>query len=179
MIVIDNSHLCSKRWRYFKTQFEAIRLYCRAKFMSNPKTRVGVATLSCGADHWPNSPDSDIERFLTHTLEHIPWGGEFFILMGLQRFQLGFARIDPQDTKQRMLVSVAGPCHGYLTEYFLKFGKCLKEKNIALDVVSFAHEDQEFNALKTKTLRSTVAAANKNNNSHFARVPRYYLFVKS
>ncbi|GKA83328.1 26S proteasome non-ATPase regulatory subunit 4 [Tanacetum coccineum] len=158
----------------FKTQFEAIRLYCRAKFKSNPKTRAGVATLGCGVDLWPGSPDSDIEHFLTHTLEHIPWGGEFSILMGLQRSQLGFARFDPEgeDIKRRMLVFVAGPCHGYLTEYILKIGKRLKVNNIALDVVSFPHKDQEFDALKTITLRSFVAAANnKDNNSHFARVP--------
>ncbi|GKC13102.1 hypothetical protein Tco_1009884, partial [Tanacetum coccineum] len=100
------------RGAMFKTQFEAIRLYCRAKF----KTRVGVATLGCGADLWPGSPDSNIERFLTHTLEHIPWGGEFSILIGLQRSQLGFERVDPEDEdiKRRMLVCVAGPCHGYL-----------------------------------------------------------------
>ncbi|GKD19318.1 26S proteasome non-ATPase regulatory subunit 4 [Tanacetum coccineum] len=62
------------------------------------------------------------------------------------------------------------PCHGYLTEYILKIGKRLKVNNIALDVVSFPHKDQEFDALKTITLRSFVAAANnKDNNSHFCR----------
>ncbi|GKB40473.1 RNA-directed DNA polymerase, eukaryota [Tanacetum coccineum] len=50
MIVVDNSHYVPKDCDMFKTQFEAIRLYCRTKFKSNPKTRVGVATLGCGAD---------------------------------------------------------------------------------------------------------------------------------
>ncbi|GJY78021.1 26S proteasome non-ATPase regulatory subunit 4, partial [Tanacetum coccineum] len=92
------------------------------------------------------------------------------------KFKLGFARVDPEeDIKRRMLVFVARPCHGYLTEYILKIGKRLKENNIALDVVSFPHQDQEFDALKTITLRSFVAAANNNkdNNSHFPRVPRH------
>ncbi|GKA45003.1 26S proteasome non-ATPase regulatory subunit 4 [Tanacetum coccineum] len=176
MIVVDNSHYVPRDGDMFKTQFETSRLYCRSKFKSNPKTRVGVATLGCGADLWPPSPDSDIEHFLTHRLEHIPWGGEFSILIGLQRSQLSFARVDPEeDIKRRMLVFVAGPCHGYLTEYILKIGKRLKENNIALDVVSFPHQDQEFDALKTITLRSFVAAANNNkdNNSHFPRVPRH------
>ncbi|GJY60830.1 ABC transporter B family member 4-like protein [Tanacetum coccineum] len=76
------------------------------------------------------------------TFFHIPWGGEFSILIGLQRSQLGFARVHPEeDIKRRMLVFVAGPCHGYLTEYILKIGKRLKENNIALDVVSFPHQD--------------------------------------
>ncbi|GJU80003.1 26S proteasome non-ATPase regulatory subunit 4 [Tanacetum coccineum] len=142
MIVVDNSHYVPRDGDMFKTQFETSRLYCRSKFKSNPKTRVGVATLGCGADLWPPSPDSDIEHFMTHRL---------------------------------------GPCHGYLTEYILKIGKRLKENNIALDVVSFPHQDQEFDALKTITLRSFVAAANinKDNNSHFPRVPRLISYSPS
>ncbi|GKE82623.1 26S proteasome non-ATPase regulatory subunit 4, partial [Tanacetum coccineum] len=116
MIVVDNSHYVPRDGDMFKTQFETIRLYCRAKFKSNPKTRVGVATLRCGADLWPPSLDSNIEHFLTHRLEHIPWGGEFSILIGLQRSQIGFARVDPEeDIKRRMLVFVAE----YLPTYLL------------------------------------------------------------
>ncbi|GJT82886.1 transposon ty3-G gag-pol polyprotein [Tanacetum coccineum] len=58
-----------------------------------------------------------------------------------------------------------------MTDHILKIGKRLKENNIALDVVSFPHQDQEFDALKTINLRSFVAAADNNNNSHFARLP--------
>nr|GFA77200.1 hypothetical protein [Tanacetum cinerariifolium] len=68
MIVVDNSLYVPEDSHTYKTQFEAIRLYCRAKFNSNPKTRVGVATLGWGAELWPPSPDSDIEHFLTHRL---------------------------------------------------------------------------------------------------------------
>ena len=75
--------------------------------------------------------------------------------------------------KSIILECFSRPCPGYLTESILEHGKFLKEMDIALDVVSFAHKDQEFDALKTKCLRSFVAAANnKDNNSHFARVPR-------
>ncbi|GKE45173.1 26S proteasome non-ATPase regulatory subunit 4, partial [Tanacetum coccineum] len=110
MIVVDNSHYVPKDSHTYKTQFEAIRLYCRAKFYSNPKTRVGVATLGWGANLWPPPPDSDIEHFLTHRLEHIPWGGEYSLLMGLRRSPLGFAQSYPEDNdiKRRMLVFVAG-----------------------------------------------------------------------
>ena len=58
-------------------------------------------------------------------------------------------------------------------KYILKIGKRLKEKNVALDVVSFADEDQEFDTYKTQCLEAFVATANKDNNSHFARVPRH------
>nr|GEX35521.1 26S proteasome non-ATPase regulatory subunit 4 [Tanacetum cinerariifolium] len=37
----------------------------------------------------------------------------------------------------------------------------------------FADEDPEFDTYKTKSLKEFVAAANKDNNSHFARVPRH------
>lgn len=174
MIVVDNSSYVPKDSHLFKIQLEAIRLYCRAKIKSNPKFRVGVATLGWGATLWPAPPTNDVEHFLTHTLENILWGDAYDILQGLRYSKAGFIRI-PIGTKLRMLLFVAGPCHGYLTEYVLKIGKNLKEMNVALDVVSLAHEDQEFDALKTICLRSFVASAanSKDHKSHFAHVPRH------
>ncbi|GKB43102.1 26S proteasome non-ATPase regulatory subunit 4 homolog isoform X2, partial [Tanacetum coccineum] len=137
---------------------------------SNLKNRVGVATLGLGATRWPHTPHSDIEHFLTNTLERIPWGGDFSLIAGLSHSPLGFGHI-PLDMKRRMLVFVAGP--GYLMDLLLDIGKHFKERDIALDVVSFEDEDQEFDSYKTKRLRSFVAAANRANNSHFARVPRH------
>lgn len=49
-------------------------------------------------------------------------------------------------------------------------GKYLKRKNVALDVVSFADEDREFDKHKTESLQAFVAAADNDNNSHFAHV---------
>nr|GEV08636.1 26S proteasome non-ATPase regulatory subunit 4 [Tanacetum cinerariifolium] len=39
---------------------------------------------------------------------------------------------------------------------------------------SFADEDPQFDTYKTKSLKELVASANKDNNSHFARVPRHF-----
>ncbi|GJW39990.1 26S proteasome non-ATPase regulatory subunit 4 homolog isoform X2 [Tanacetum coccineum] len=169
MICIDNSRYVPEGGYVFKTQLDAIRLYARAKIKSNPKNRLGVATLGLEATRWPHQPHSDIERFLTYTLD-IPWGGDFNLIVGLDHSPLGFASI-PLDMKRRLLVFVAGP--GYLLDLLLDFGQHLKKIDIALDVVSFEDEDQEFDAYKTKCLRSFVAAANRANNSHFARVPRH------
>ncbi|GKC06762.1 ARID DNA-binding domain-containing protein, partial [Tanacetum coccineum] len=43
----------------------------------------------------------------------------------------------------------------------------------AVDVVSFTDKDQELNAHKTESLKAFVAAVDKDNNSHFAHVPRH------
>ncbi|GJR38058.1 hypothetical protein Tco_1213742 [Tanacetum coccineum] len=42
-----------------------------------------------------------------------------------------------------------------------------------VDVVSFTDKDQELNAHKTESLKAFVAAVDKDNNSHFAHVPRH------
>ena len=74
--------------------------------------------------------------------------------------------------KSIILKCFTRPCHGYLTKRLQNVGRRFKETNIALDVVGFSLEDQEFDQLKTECLRSFVAAANnKDNNCHFARVP--------
>lgn len=49
-------------------------------------------------------------------------------------------------------------------------GKYLNGTNVAVDVVSFADEDREFDKAKTESLEAFVAAADKDNNSHFAHV---------
>ncbi|GJX67589.1 26S proteasome non-ATPase regulatory subunit 4 homolog isoform X2 [Tanacetum coccineum] len=167
MIVIDNSDYVRKD-NVFKTQLEAVRLYCRAKIKSEPKNRVGLGFMNDGFYLPPHKPTSDIEHFLTHTIGNISYGGELYLIGGVQSSLLGFSRL-PKDMKKRMLVFVAG--HGYMMDYILRIGERLKEDNVALDVVSFADEDPEFDTYKTKCLQEFVVAANKDNNSHFARVP--------
>ncbi|GJR38059.1 26S proteasome non-ATPase regulatory subunit 4 [Tanacetum coccineum] len=58
-----------------------------------------------------------------------------------------------------------------MMDYIIMIRGCLKEDNVALDVVSFAYEDAKFDTYKTKSLKEFVAAANKDNNSHFTHVP--------
>ncbi|GJV50490.1 retrotransposon protein, putative, ty1-copia subclass [Tanacetum coccineum] len=52
-------------------------------------------------------------------------------------------------------------------------GRRLKERNVVVDVVSFANKDQEFDVYKTESLKAFVAAADKDKNSHFAHVPHH------
>ncbi|GKG13953.1 26S proteasome non-ATPase regulatory subunit 4 homolog isoform X1, partial [Tanacetum coccineum] len=68
MIIIDNSPFVPKNSDLFKTQYDAIRLYCRAKIKSNPENSVGAALFGYGYNPFLSGPSSDIEPFLTDTL---------------------------------------------------------------------------------------------------------------
>lgn len=167
MIVIDNSLYVPKDSVVFKTQFDAIKLYCLAKTKCNPKSSVGATFVGYDTTAFLCRPTSDIEHFLACILEHIPAGGEIDLESGIRNAHLGFIRL-PEYLKKRLLVFVGGSV--YMKDILEEIGKCLNGMNVAVDVVSFAAEDRGIDEYKTESLKAFVAAADKDNNSHFAYV---------
>jgi 26S proteasome regulatory subunit N10 len=157
------------RW---DSEVEAANLIAEAKSERNPENSLGIMTMAGRRVEVHVSLTNDLSRVLNSTRK-INLAGECDYVTALNIATLTLKYRQNKNQKQRVVLFVGSPIKHSLEE-MVQLGKKLKKYNIAIDIISFGHVDDN-----REILTQFLNQVNNANNSSILEVPVGFYIMDS
>ena len=167
IICIDNSDW-TRNGDYFpsrfQTQIEAANLIIENRCENNPENSLGIMTMAGKRVEMISTLTNDESRLLG-SMSNIQLNGECDITSTLSIAILCLKHRINKNQKQRIILFIGSPVQAK-KENIIQIGKKLKKYNVAVDIISFGHVEENREALNT-----LLQEVNNSNNSSLLEVP--------
>ena len=167
ILCIDNSDWTRNGDYYpsrFQTQIEAANLIIENRCENNPENSIGIMTMAGKRVEMISTLTNDESRLL-HSMSNIPLNGECDITSSLSIAILCLKHRINKNQKQRIILFIGSPVQAK-KENLIQIGKKLKKYNVAVDIISFGHVEENREPLTT-----LLTEVNNSNNSSILEVP--------
>ena len=167
ILCIDNSDWTRNGDYYpsrFQTQIEAANLIIENRCENNPENSIGIMTMAGKRVEMISTLTNDESRLL-HSMSNIHLNGECDITSSLSIAILCLKHRINKNQKQRIILFIGSPVQAK-KENLIQIGKKLKKYNVAVDIISFGHVEENREPLNT-----LLTEVNNSNNSSILEVP--------
>ena len=167
ILCLDNSDWTRNGDYYpsrFQTQVEAANLIIENRCETNPENTLGIMTMAGKRVEMISTLTNDESRLLGATT-NIPINGECDVTSALSIAILCLKHRINKNQKQRIILFIGSPVTAK-KENLIQIGKKLKKYNVAVDIISFGHVDENRESLNT-----LLNEVNNQNNSSILEVP--------
>ena len=148
----------------FQAQISAANFIIENRCETNPENAIGIMTMAGKRVEMISTLTNDESRLLG-SMSSIPLNGECDITSALSISILCLKHRINKNQKQRIILFVGSPIKAK-TENLILIGKKLKKYNVAVDVISFGHVEENREALN-----AFLKEVNNSNNSSILEVP--------
>ena len=167
ILIIDNSDW-TRNGDYlpnrFQAQISAANFIIENRCETNPENSLGIMTMAGKRVEMVSTLTNDESRLLG-SMSNIPLNGECDIYSALSISILCLKHRINKNQKQRIILFVGSPIRTK-TENLILIGKKLKKYNVAVDIISFGHVEENREALN-----AFLKEVNNSNNSSILEVP--------
>lgn len=157
------------RW---DSEVEAANLIAESKSERNPENGIGLITMAGKRVEVHVSLTNDLTRILNAN-KNVQISGESDFLTAMNIATLTLKYRQNKNQKQRIILFVGSPINHSLEEV-VQTGKKLKKYNIAVDIISFGHVDEN-----REVLNQFLSQVNNANNSSILEVPVGFFIMDS
>lgn len=157
------------RW---ESEVEAANLIAESKCERNPENGLGIITMAGKRVEVHVTLTNDLVRIL-NCAKDIHLSGECDFLTTLNIATLTLKYRQNKNQKQRIILFVGSPVK-HSVEEMVQVGKKLKKYNIAIDIISFGHVDEN-----REVLTQFLNQVNNANNSSILEVPVGFYIMDS
>ena len=148
----------------FQAQVSAANFIIENRCETNPENSLGIMTMAGKRVEMISTLTNDESRLLG-SMSSIPLNGECDITSALSISISCLKHRINKDQKQRIILFVGSPIKAK-TENLILIGKKLKKYNVAVDIISFCHVEENREALN-----AFLKEVNNSNNSSILEVP--------
>ena len=148
----------------FQAQISAANFIIENRCETNPENSLGIMTMAGKRVEMISTLTNDESRLLG-SMSSIPLNGECDITSALSISILCLKHRINKNQKQRIILFVGSPIKAK-TENLILIGKKLKKYNVAVDIISFGHVEENREALN-----AFLKEVNNSNNSSILEVP--------
>ena len=148
----------------FQAQVSAANFIIENRCETNPENSLGIMTMAGKRVEMISTLTNDESRLLG-SMSSIPLNGECDITSALSISILCLKHRINKNQKQRIILFVGSPIKAK-TENLILIGKKLKKYNVAVDIISFGHVEENREALN-----AFLKEVNNSNNSSILEVP--------
>lgn len=171
ILLIDNSDWC-RNGDYvpnrFQSEIAAANIIIENRCETNPENSLGVVTMAGKRVEVITSLTND-ESILLGSLSKINLNGECDIITALNICILCLKHRINKNQQQRVILFIGSPIKD-TKENLIKIGKKLKKYNVAVDVISFGHVEENRELINT-FIKEVNNVNNNSNNSNVLEVP--------
>ena len=167
LLCLDNSDWTRNGDYYpsrFQTQVEAANLIIENRCESNRENSMGIMSMAGKRVEMVATLTND-ESLLLGAMSHIHLNGECDLISALSIAILCLKHRINKNQKQRIILFVGSPIRAK-KENLVQIGKKLKKYNVAVDVISFGHVDENRELIET-----LIKEVNNQGNSSIMEVP--------
>jgi 26S proteasome regulatory subunit N10 len=157
------------RW---DSQADAANLIAENKCEKNPENSIGIVSMAGKRVEVHVTLTNDLSRIL-NAVKDIKLSQECDFLTALNISVLTLRHRQNKNQKQRIILFVGSPIK-HKVEEMVQIGKKLKKYNIATDIISFGHVEEN-----RPLLEGFLNAINNANNSSMLEVPTGYYILDS
>lgn len=166
---VRNGDYHPSRW---DAEVEAANLIAESKSERNPENGLGLITMAGKRVEVHVSLTNDLTRILNANKSvHLSGESDFLTALNIATLTLKYRQNKNQ--KQRIILFVGSPVK-HSSEEVVQIGKKLKKYNIAVDIISFGHVDENREALT-----NFLNQVNNGNNSSILEVPVGFYIMDS
>ena len=157
------------RW---DSEVEAANLIAESKSERNPENGIGLITMAGKRVEVHVSLTNDLTRILNAN-KNVQISGESDFITSMNIATLTLKYRQNKNQKQRIILFVGSPINHSLEEV-VQTGKKLKKYNIAVDIISYGHVDEN-----REVLNQFLSQVNNANNSSILEVPVGFFIMDS
>jgi len=157
------------RW---DSQADAANLIAESKCEKNPENSIGIVSMAGKRVEVHVTLTNDLARIL-NAVKDVKLSQECDFLTALNISVLTLRHRQNKNQKQRIILFVGSPIR-HKVEEMVQIGKKLKKYNIAADIISFGHVEEN-----RPLIEGFLNAINNANNSSMLEVPTGYYILDS